>query len=200
MDPEERYEVVVASLHQQPADPAGAVSTHRAVDYWGRQLVDQLIAKLPDALAPEGVAYVMQLSLLSQQRTAELLDAAGFRAEVVDWSMFGARAVRRAPRTQIERVEELSDAYHLRVGDATSLVAYLLEITAKATARARRRDASRRRRPAMSAASHASARGACASRPVLEAARLADARRRSARSSTARRPRLPRRSRSTAAC
>ena len=97
--PEERYEVVVASLHQQPADPAGAVSTHRAVDYWGRQLVDQLISKLADALAPEGVAYVMQLSLLSQQRTAELLDAAGFRAEVVDWSMFGAGAGVRRGRT-----------------------------------------------------------------------------------------------------
>ena len=36
-------------------------------DYWGRNLVDQLIAKLSEALAPEGVAYVMQLSILSQQ-------------------------------------------------------------------------------------------------------------------------------------
>jgi S-methylmethionine-dependent homocysteine/selenocysteine methylase/SAM-dependent methyltransferase len=129
--PEERYEVVVASLHQQPADPAGAVSTHRAVDYWGRQLVDQLISKLAHALAPEGVAYVMQLSLLSQRRTAELLDAAGFRAEVVDWSMFGAGAEYAEAGTQIERVEDLSDAYHLTVGDRDVLVAYLLEITAK---------------------------------------------------------------------
>jgi S-methylmethionine-dependent homocysteine/selenocysteine methylase/SAM-dependent methyltransferase len=133
--PEERYEVVVASLHQRPADPAGAVSTHRAVDYWGRQLVDQLISKLADALAPEGVAYVMQLSLLSQQRTAELLDAAGFRAEVVDWSMFGAGAEYAEAGAQIERVEDLSDAYHLRVGDRDVLVAYLLEITAKPRAR-----------------------------------------------------------------
>jgi SAM-dependent methyltransferase len=129
--PEERYEVVVASLHQQPADPAGAVSTHRAVDYWGRQLVDQLIGKLSDALAPEGVAYVMQLSLLSQQRTAELLDAAGFRAEVVDWSMFGAPPEYTAAREQIDRVEDLSDAFHLEVGERDVLVAYLLEITAK---------------------------------------------------------------------
>jgi S-methylmethionine-dependent homocysteine/selenocysteine methylase/SAM-dependent methyltransferase len=129
--PEERYEVVVASLHQQPADPAGAVSTHRAVDYWGRQLVDQLIGKLADALAPEGVAYVMQLSLLSQQRTAELLDAAGFRATVVDWSMYGAGAEYAAAADQVGRVEQLSDAYHLKVGDRDVLVAYLLEITAK---------------------------------------------------------------------
>jgi S-methylmethionine-dependent homocysteine/selenocysteine methylase/SAM-dependent methyltransferase len=129
--PEERYEIVVASLHQQPADPAGAVSTHRAVDYWGRQLVDQLIAKLSDALAPEGVAYVMHLSLISQQRTAELLEAAGFRATVVDWSMYGAGPDYVAATEQIHRVEEQSDAYHLNVGERDVLVAYLLEITAK---------------------------------------------------------------------
>jgi S-methylmethionine-dependent homocysteine/selenocysteine methylase/SAM-dependent methyltransferase len=135
--PEERFEVVVASLLQQPADPAGAVSTHRAVDYWGRQLVDQLIGKLSAALAPEGVAYVMQLSLLSQQRTADLLDAAGFRAEVVDWAMFGLPPDAAEARTQIARVEELSDAYHLQVGERDVVVAYLLEITAKANDDAR---------------------------------------------------------------
>jgi SAM-dependent methyltransferase len=129
--PEERYEVVVASLHQQPADPAGAVSTHRPVDYWGRQLVDQLIAKLSGALAPEGVAYVMQLSILSQQRTADLLDAAGFRAEVVDWVMYGVPGDQAPAREQIARVEDLSDAFHIRVGERDVLVAYLLEITAK---------------------------------------------------------------------
>jgi S-methylmethionine-dependent homocysteine/selenocysteine methylase/SAM-dependent methyltransferase len=129
--PEERYEVVVASLHQEPADPANAVSTHRAVDYWGRQLVDQLIAKLEDALAPEGVAYLMQLSLLSQQRTEELLDAAGFRATVVDWAMYGFPPEHTKARRQIARVEDLSDAYHLEVGDRDVVVAYLLEITAK---------------------------------------------------------------------
>src|SRR4051795_7628475 len=135
--PEERYEVVVASLHQQPDDPAGAVSTHRAVDYWGRQLVDQLVGKLAHALAPEGVAYVMHLSVLSQERTAGLLDAAGFRAEVVDWSMFGLPADDAAAKTQIDRVEDLSDAYHLEVGERDVLVAYLLEITAKGNGNAR---------------------------------------------------------------
>src|SRR3954454_20400787 len=129
--PEERYEVVVASLHQQPADPAGATATHRAVDYWGRQLVDQLVAKLAGALAPEGVAYVMQLSILSQQRTAELLDAAGFRADVVDWVMYGLPADQAPAPEQLARVEDLSDAFHLRVGERDVLVAYLLEITAK---------------------------------------------------------------------
>jgi SAM-dependent methyltransferase len=136
--PEERYEVVVASLHQQPADPVNAVSTHRAVDYWGRNLLDQLIGKLSDALAPEGVAYVMQLSILSQQRTAELLEAGGFRAEVVDHVMFGFPPELVAARAHIARVEELSDANHVVVGERDVIVAYLLEVTAKAPANGRR--------------------------------------------------------------
>ena len=37
------------------------------------------------------------------------------------------------PRTQIERVEELSDAYHLQVGERDVVVAYLLEIRRTAT-------------------------------------------------------------------
>ncbi len=130
--PEERYEVVVACLHQLPADPAGAVSSHRPVDYWGRRMIDQLIAKLGDALAPEGVAYVMHLSLLSQQRTAALLDAAGFRAEVVDWTMYGVPDDAREAPAHIRRVEGLSDAHHIEVGERDVLVAYLLEVTAKA--------------------------------------------------------------------
>jgi hypothetical protein len=74
----------------------------------------------------------MQLSLLSRRRTAELLDAAGFRAEVVDWAMFGFRPEHVAAREQIARVEDLSDADHLTVGDRDVVVAYLLEITVKA--------------------------------------------------------------------
>ena len=112
--PEERYEVVVASLMQQPADPHDAVSTHRAVDYWGRNLVDQLIAKLGDALAPEGVAYVMHLSVLSQAAHRRAARARpGFRARVVDCTMFGFTAEQAAAREQIARVEALSDAHHL---------------------------------------------------------------------------------------
>src|SRR4029079_14394308 len=86
---------------------------------------------------PEGVAYVMQLSLLSERRTTGLLDTAGFRAEVVDWAMFGMPPGAAEPGARIERVEELSDAYHLRVGERDVVVAYLLEITAKANGDAR---------------------------------------------------------------
>ena len=79
----------------------------------------------------------MQLSLLSQQRTAELLDAAGLprRGRRLDDVRPAAEDAEAA--TQIERVEELSDAYHLQVGERDVVVAYLLEITAKANGDAR---------------------------------------------------------------
>jgi S-methylmethionine-dependent homocysteine/selenocysteine methylase/SAM-dependent methyltransferase len=126
--PEERYEVIVASLYQKPTDPFERLSSHRVPDYWGRNLVDQLIAKLPEALAPEGVAYVVQLSILSQQRTAELLAEHGLVGHPVDYTMFSFPSDQQESRAQIGRVEELSDAYHLTVGEQEVIVAYLLEI------------------------------------------------------------------------
>jgi S-methylmethionine-dependent homocysteine/selenocysteine methylase/SAM-dependent methyltransferase len=126
--PEERYEVIVASLYQRPTDPFERVSSHRPPDYWGRNLVDQLIAKLPEALAPEGVAYIVQSSLLSQQRTVEMLTAAGFVAQPVDYTLYSFLPELRESRAQIGRVEELSDAYHLQVGEEDVVVAYLLEV------------------------------------------------------------------------
>jgi hypothetical protein len=46
--------------------------------------------------------------------------------------MFGMAPGAADARAQIERVEELSDAYHLQVGERDVVVAYLLEITARA--------------------------------------------------------------------
>ena len=86
--PEERYDVIVASLYQTPVDPLEQVTTHRPLDYWGRNLLDHLIRMLPEALADDGTAYVMQLSIIGQQRTAELLDRLGYQARVVDFSFF----------------------------------------------------------------------------------------------------------------
>jgi S-methylmethionine-dependent homocysteine/selenocysteine methylase/SAM-dependent methyltransferase len=126
--PEERYEVIVASLYQKPTDPFERLSSHRVPDYWGRNLVDQLIAKLPEALAPEGVAYVVQLSILSQQRTAGMLAEHGLVAHPVDYTMVAFPADQQQSRAQIGRVEELSDAYHLAVGEQEVIVAYLLEV------------------------------------------------------------------------
>jgi S-methylmethionine-dependent homocysteine/selenocysteine methylase len=126
--PEERYEVVVATLPQTPADPSERLSSHRPADYWGRVLFDQLLSKLPAALAPEGTALVTMSSALSRARTVELLDAAGLTARVVAWELADAPDAQRAGREQLRHVEELSDAYHVRLGDLDALVLYLLEI------------------------------------------------------------------------
>ncbi len=126
--PEERYEVIVASLQQQPADPFQQTSTHRPVDYWGRILLDQLLGKLAQALAPDGVAYVVHLSVLSRAATDRLLAAAGLAAAVVEVGLFPFPPELEATRTQVRRVEELSDAYHVQLGGHDVMAAYLLEI------------------------------------------------------------------------
>jgi S-methylmethionine-dependent homocysteine/selenocysteine methylase/SAM-dependent methyltransferase len=129
--PEERYDVIVASLYQMPVDPFEQVVTHRPLDYWGRNLIDHLIELLPQALAEDGVAYIMQLSIIGQERTAELLDKAGFQARVVDYTFFPFHDLFKDKQDQIERVEQLSDAYHLNIGSEEIMVAYLLEATRK---------------------------------------------------------------------
>ena len=90
-----------------------------------RTAVDRLLA----LLAEDGVAHVLQLSILSQQQTAQRLAEHGLRARVADFAFleFNERLHRSAE--QIARVERESDAYHLRVAGADMAVAYLLEIT-----------------------------------------------------------------------
>ena len=129
--PEERYDVIVASLYQMPVDPFEQVATHRPLDYWGRNLVDHLIEMLPKALADDGVAYIMQLSIIGQERTAELLDKVGFQARVVDFTFFPFHDLFKEKQDQIERVEQLSDAYHIDIGNEEVMVAYLIEVTRK---------------------------------------------------------------------
>jgi release factor glutamine methyltransferase len=129
--PEERYDVIVASLYQTPVDPFEQVNTHRPLDYWGRNLLDHLIGVLPTALADNGAAYMMQLSIIGQRRTAELLERLGYKARVVDFSFFEFSDLFSSKREQIARVEDNSDAYHLRFGATDVLVAYLIEITRK---------------------------------------------------------------------
>jgi release factor glutamine methyltransferase len=134
--PAERYDVIVASLYQLPVDPFEQVTTHRPLDFWGRNLIDHLLGLLPRALADDGVAYVMQLSIIGAQRTAELLDALGFQARVVDYAFFEFHELFRERRAQIARVEAQSDAYHLTLGEDEVMVAHLLEIVHKSAARA----------------------------------------------------------------
>jgi release factor glutamine methyltransferase len=129
--PEERYDVIVASLYQTPVDPFEPVVSHRPLDYWGRSLIDHLLRMLPDALADDGTAYVMQLSIIGERRTTQLLDRLGYQARVVDFGLFEFTELFKDARDQIARVEELSDAYHLKLGATDVMAAYLLEITRK---------------------------------------------------------------------
>ncbi|HEX3277868.1 MAG TPA: homocysteine S-methyltransferase family protein [Thermoleophilaceae bacterium] len=126
--PEEPYELIVASLYQMPVDPGEQVSTHRPLDYWGRNLLDHLITLLPEALAEDGVAYLLHLSILSHERTAALLAEHGFEARVVDYSFFELTELFQRGQEHIKHVEDLTDAYHLRFGDQEVMVAYLLEV------------------------------------------------------------------------
>jgi release factor glutamine methyltransferase len=129
--PEEQYDLIVASLYQMPVDPQRQTGGHRPVDFWGRNLLDHLVGMLPELLAEGGVAYAMQLSILSQQRTAELLQHAGLDARVVDYAFLRSSPVFQENMEQIRRVEQLSDAYHLAIGHEDVLVMYLLEIKRK---------------------------------------------------------------------
>ena len=127
-EPTERFDVIAASLYQMPVDPYEEPSGHRPLDFWGRNLFDRFLGLLPDLLAPGGRAFVLQLSILGQVRTAQLLAAHGLEARVVDYSFFPFGEVFEANAEQIARVEELSDAHHLAVGGDNVMIAYLLEI------------------------------------------------------------------------
>jgi S-methylmethionine-dependent homocysteine/selenocysteine methylase/SAM-dependent methyltransferase len=133
--PRDRYDLVVASLYQMPVDPYDQPNSHRPLDFWGRNLLDHLITLLPRLLTATGTAYVMQLSILGQARTAELLARAGYAARVVDFAFFDFHQLFKERKSQIERVEDLSDAYHLQFRDEDVMVAYLLEITPASTRR-----------------------------------------------------------------
>ena len=50
------------------------------------------------------------------------------RGRIVDFSFFPFGPAFGANKEQIERVEQLSDAYHLRVEDEDVMVAYLPEV------------------------------------------------------------------------
>ena len=127
--PEERFDVIAASLYQMPVDPYEEPTGHRPLDYWGRNLLDRFLELLPGLLSDDGRAFVMQLSIVGQHRSAELLAEHGLEAHVVDYSFFPFGPLFEQNMQQIGRVEELSDAYHLAIGGENVMVAYLLEIT-----------------------------------------------------------------------
>jgi S-methylmethionine-dependent homocysteine/selenocysteine methylase len=126
--PEHKYDVVVASLYQMPVDPLRRISGHRPIDFWGRNMLDHLINLLPSLLERAGTALVMQLSVLSQVKTAELMERAGLDCQVIDYAFFHFSPVFTENLEQIQRVEQLSDAYHLKFADQNVIVMYLLEV------------------------------------------------------------------------
>ena len=73
----------------------------------------------------------MQLSIIGERRTTQLLDRLGYQARVVDFGLFEFTQLFNDAREQIARVEELSEEYHLKLGGTDVMAAYLLEITRK---------------------------------------------------------------------
>ncbi len=127
--PSESFDLVVASLYQMPVDPYAEPTGHRPLDYWGRGLIDHFIRLLPRVLTPNGVAYLMQLSIIGQAQTDALLAENGLVARVADYNFFPFGEAFLENLEQIELVERLSDAYHIRLADEDVGIAYLLEIT-----------------------------------------------------------------------
>jgi len=130
-EPEEKYDIVVASLYQMPTDPLGNLSGHRPIDYWGRNLLDHYLAVLPRMLKPDGRGYFMQISLLSQEQTESLLRQAGFEARILDFALYQFTPLFLENLEHILRVEGISDAYHFRFRDEQVMVMYLVEASRK---------------------------------------------------------------------
>ncbi len=128
--PEEKFDVIVASLYQMPTNPIGQSRGHRDIDYWGRNLLDHFIKNLDNYMNPDGVAYLMQVSMLGGKRTRDLLQKYGYRFRVVDFNLYQFNPVFNGNLEQIYAVERLSDAYHFKYSDNEhTMVMYLLEIT-----------------------------------------------------------------------
>lgn len=130
--PTRRYDLAVASLYQLPVDPSGTPQAERPPDFWGRGHLDRFLRMLPDLLTPPGRALVLQLSIIGQERTAELLAELGLEARIVDFGFFPFGPLFSRNAAQIAVVEALSDAHHIHVGDEDVMIAYALEIRRQA--------------------------------------------------------------------
>jgi hypothetical protein len=71
----------------------------------------------------------MQLSIIGQRETSRQLEALGLTSRVVDFGFFPFSELFEANREQIRRVEQLSDAFDLRLAGKDTMVAYLVEVT-----------------------------------------------------------------------
>ena len=128
--PEDKFDVIVASLYQMPTNPRGQTRGHRDIDYWGRNLLDHFVKNLNNYLSDAGTAYLMQVSMLGAKRTEDLLARHGYEAIVVDFNLYQFNPVFNDNLGQIDAVEKLSDAYHFSFGENEhTMVMYLLKIS-----------------------------------------------------------------------
>ncbi len=111
-----------------PTDPRGQLSRHRPVDYWGRNIFDHFLNLLPALMGTNGVAYVMQISLVGQARTESILRELGFTSRVLDFNLYNFSDVFEQNAVQIARVADESDAFYFKFGDQKVMTMYLLEI------------------------------------------------------------------------
>ena len=133
--PDERYDLIVASLYQMPVDPYEEPSGHRPLDYWGRNQLDHFLARLPRLLTDDGRALVMQLSIVGQAATSQRLAARGPDGARRRLHVLPVRAaLRRRTSRRSSASSRLSDAYHLKLGGDDVMVAYLIEVSRAADA------------------------------------------------------------------
>ena len=116
--PDEHYDAVVASLYQMPVDP---YEEPTAIARWttGAATCSTTSSRLLPQLLAEGGgrSSCSSRSSASSARRA-LLEAGGFTA-ASSTSLLPVRPAVRRNGEQIARVEELSDAYHLRSATRT---------------------------------------------------------------------------------
>jgi hypothetical protein len=108
-----RVAATVVELYPLVPDRRGEVVVSWHSDQGGSSPLDTLIGALP---ADEGTTYFLQLSVISQERTAEVLAEGG---EQADFAFF--------PVTD-GTGDERSAAFHLRLAGSDMFVAYLLEV------------------------------------------------------------------------
>ena len=126
-EPNEQFDLVVASLYQMPVDPSWSRPvTGRPTSGAATSSTTSFGSSRARSPPGHGVPDAVVDHLPGSDRGTSR--GAGFTARVVDYSFFPFGPLFDENREQIERVEQLSDAYHIRMADDDVMVAYLLEI------------------------------------------------------------------------
>ena len=132
-EPDETYDLVVASLYQMPIDPSRSQpGTARSTTGGGRCSTTSSTAPAAPRAGRDRIPHAGVDHRPGRDRTAPRRVGADRPRRRLSFFPFGPLFERN--RAQIERVEELSDAYHLRFADEDVVVAYLLEVTRETAA------------------------------------------------------------------